>query len=101
MKSIVRLPDEERAVCQEVVQRLKGASEKVRRAQLQLLTADADGACWPDSKIVEAFDRRVQTLESLRRRLAAEGFERAPERRPRAPHQTEAPAPRDPVMKSG
>ncbi len=38
-KYIVRLSDEERGVCQGIVKRLKGTSEKVRRAQM-LLKAD-------------------------------------------------------------
>ena len=41
-KYIVRLSDEERGVCQDIVKRLKGTSEKVKRAQI-LLKADADG----------------------------------------------------------
>jgi hypothetical protein len=82
-KYIVRLSDAERVVCQEVVKRLKGSSEKVKRAQI-LLKADADGAGWPDAKIAEAFDCRVQTVESLRKRLVTEGFESVLERKPRA-----------------
>jgi hypothetical protein len=41
-KFIVRLSDEERDVCREIVEKLKGSSQKVRRAQI-LLKADADG----------------------------------------------------------
>ena len=82
-KYIVRLSDEERGVCQEVVKRLKGTSQKVKRAQI-LLKADADGPAWPDAKIAEAFDCRVQTVEDLRKRLVTEGFEAALERKVRA-----------------
>ena len=82
-KYIVRLSDEERGVCQEVVKRLKGSSEKVKRAQI-LLKADADGAGWPDAKIAEAFDCRVQTVETLRKRWVTEGFESVLERKLRA-----------------
>jgi hypothetical protein len=82
-KYIVRLSDEERGVCQEVVKRLKGSSEKVKRAQI-LLKADADGPGWSDTKIAEAFDCRVQTVETLRKRLVIEGFEAALERKRRA-----------------
>ena len=82
-KYIVRLSDEERGACQEVVKRLKGTSQKVKRAQI-LLKADADGPAWPDAKIAEAFDCRVQTVESLRKRLVTEGFEAAVERKVRA-----------------
>jgi hypothetical protein len=75
-KFIVRLSDEERAVCQEIVKKLEGSSQKVRRAQI-LLKADADGPSWTDSRIAEAFNCRVQTIENLRKRLVTEGFERA------------------------
>jgi hypothetical protein len=81
-KYIVRLSDEERGVCQEITKRLKGSSEKVRRAQI-LLKADADGPAWPDGKIAEAYGCRVQTVETLRKRLVVEGFEAAVERKPR------------------
>ena len=82
-KYIVRLSEEERGACQEIVKRLKGTSEKVKRAQI-LLKADADGPGWPDAKIAEAFDCRVQTVESLRKRLVTEGFDAAVERKKRA-----------------
>jgi hypothetical protein len=72
-KFIVRLSDEERGVCQEIIKKLKGSSQKVRRAQI-LLKADADGPGWPDSRIAEAFNCRVQTIENLRKRLVTEGF---------------------------
>jgi len=75
-KYIVRLSDEERQVCQEVVKKLKGSSQKVRRAHI-LLQADADGPNWPDVRIAEAFRCRVQTIENLRKRLVTEGFETA------------------------
>jgi hypothetical protein len=75
-KFIVRLSDEERAVCQEVIKTLKGSSQKVRRAQI-LLKADADGPAWSDTRIAEAFDCRVQTVENLRKRLVTEGFQLA------------------------
>lgn len=75
-KFIVRLSDEERGVCREVIKNLKGSSQKVRRAQI-LLKADADGPGWTDSRIAEAYNCRVQTLENLRKRLVTEGFELA------------------------
>jgi hypothetical protein len=81
-KFIVRLSDEERALCQEVVKKLKGSSQKVRRAQI-LLKADADGPAWTDSRIAEAYHCRVQTIENLRKRLVTEGFEAALERQKR------------------
>ena len=75
-KYIVRLSDEERSICQEVIKKLKGSSQKARRAQI-LLKADVDGPGWPDAKIAEAFDCRVQTIENLRKRLVTESFELA------------------------
>ena len=82
-KYIVRLSEEERGVCQEIIKQLKGSSQKVRRAQI-LLKADADGPGWPDVKIAEAFDCRVQTIETVRKRLVTEGFESALEGKKRA-----------------
>ncbi len=75
-KYVVRLSAEERAVCQEIIQNLKGSSQKFRRAQI-LLQADADGPDWADSKMAEAFHCRVQTVENVRKRLVTEGFELA------------------------
>ena len=72
-KYIVRLSEQERQACTEVIKKLKGASHKVRRAQI-LLKADADGPSWPDVQIAEAFACRVQTIENLRKRLVTEGF---------------------------
>lgn len=72
-KYIVRLSDQERSVLKEVIGKLKGTSQKVRRAQM-LLKADADGPAWADSKIAEAFSCRRQTVENLRRRFVESGF---------------------------
>ena len=82
-KYTVRLSDVERGVCQEIVKRLKGTSEKVKRAQI-LLKADAAGPGWSDVKIAEAYDCRVQTVETVRKRLVTEGFEVALERKKRS-----------------
>jgi transposase len=82
-KYVVRLTDEERGVCQAVVKKLKGSSEKVRRAQI-LLKADVEGPAWSDAKIAEAFDCRVQTIEKIRQRIVLEGFDQALERKKRA-----------------
>ena len=82
-KYTVRLSDEERGVCQEIVKRLQGTSEKVKRAQI-LLKADADGPEWSAVKIAEAYDCRVQTVETVRKRLVTEGFAVALARKKRA-----------------
>lgn len=70
---IVRLTDEERTICQEVIKNLKGSSQKFRRAQI-LLKADADGPKWADARIADSFNCRVQTIENLRKRLVMDGF---------------------------
>ena len=75
-KYIVRLSDDERDVCQEIIKKLKGSSQKFRRAQM-LLKADADGPGWPDVRIADAFNCRAPTIENLRKRLATESFELA------------------------
>jgi hypothetical protein len=73
-KYIVRLSEEERNTLREIVKKLKGSSQKVRRAQI-LLKADADGPAWSDSRIAEAFDCRRQTVEMIRQRLVETGFQ--------------------------
>jgi hypothetical protein len=80
---IVRLTDEERAVLTGVLRKLKGSSQKVRRAQI-LLKADADGPGWTDARIADAFSCRTRTAENLRERFVAGGFETALEHKARA-----------------
>lgn len=70
---IVRLADEERQVLRDVVRKLKGTSQKVRRAQV-LLKADVDGPNWTDKRIAEAFSCRTKTVENIRQRLVTDGF---------------------------
>jgi hypothetical protein len=82
-KYVVRLSDEERHVCQDIIKNLKGSSQRFRRAQI-LLKADADGPGWSDVKIAEAFHCRVQTIENLRKRRVTEGFEQALDGKTRA-----------------
>ena len=73
-KYIVRLTEEERNVLKAVLKKLKGSSEKVRRAQV-LLAADADGPNWTDKKISQAYSCRTKTVENIRQRLLSEGFD--------------------------
>ncbi len=73
-KYIVRLTGEERQEVEQVVKKLKGTSQKVRRAQI-LLKADVDGPNWTDRQIAEAFGCRVQTVENIRQRLVERGFD--------------------------
>jgi homeodomain-containing protein len=71
---VVRLTDQERDELQNVVKKLKGTGQKVRRAQI-LLKADADGPNWTDERIAEAFSCRTRTIEMIRQRLVERGFE--------------------------
>jgi len=73
-KYIVRLSKRERELLEETVKRLKGGGQKVRRAQI-LLKADANGPAWSDSRIVEAFGCRRQTVEGIRQRFVESGFQ--------------------------
>ena len=73
-KYIVRLTDQERSELLAVVKKLKGTSQKVRRAQI-LLKADADGPNWTDRRIAEAFGCRTKTVENVRQRLVERGFQ--------------------------
>ena len=86
-KYIVRLTDAEWQTLGEVVAKLKGSSQKVRRAQV-LLKADADGPCWTDAEIADAFGCRTKTVENIRERFVTEGFEVTLEGKPRAEPRT-------------
>ena len=71
---VVRLTDQERKELQNIVKKLKGTGQKVRRAQI-LLKADADGPNWTDERIADAFSCRTRTVEKIRQRLVERGFE--------------------------
>ena len=71
---IVRLTNEERTTCLAIIKKLKGSSQKVRRANI-LLNADADGPNWTDQDIADAFLCSRQCVENLRKRLVTEGFD--------------------------
>ena len=70
---VVRLSDAERSELSDVVKKLKGTSQKVKRSQV-LLKSDADGPAWTDEKIAEAFSCRTRTIEKIRQRLVERGF---------------------------
>ena len=79
-KYIIRLTDSEREICCEVIGKLKGTGEKVRRAQM-LLKADADGPAWTDARIADAFSCRTKTVENVRQRFVQLGFEQTLDRK--------------------
>jgi hypothetical protein len=73
-KYIVDLTVDERSSLEEVVKKLKGTSQKVKRANI-LLKADASGPGWTDARIAEALDCRTKTVENVRQRFVEQGFE--------------------------
>jgi hypothetical protein len=87
-KYIVRLSKRERDVLHEVVKKLNGSSQKVRRAQI-LLKADENGLAWTDARIAEAFGCRRQTVETIRQRLVESGFQETLDGKKRAEPPTE------------
>ena len=70
---IVRLTEQERDELAAVVKKLKGTSQKVRRAQI-LSKADVEGPNWTDHRIADAFGCRTKTVENIRQRLVERGF---------------------------
>ena len=87
-KYVVRLTEVERETLQQIVGKFRGASQRVRRAQI-LLKSDANGSDWTDAKISEAFGCRIQTVENIRERLVTQGFELTlnGQRRPKPPRE--------------
>ena len=73
-KYVVRLSDQERIELQVVIKKLKGTSQKLRRAQI-LLKSDADGPNWSDERIADAFSCRTRTVEKIRQRLVERGLD--------------------------
>jgi transposase len=80
-KYIVRLSKVERSELTEMVKIGKAAAHKRIHAQV-LLKADEGkyGPSWKDSKIAEAFDVSIRTVERLRERLCGNGLPKALER---------------------
>jgi hypothetical protein len=85
---IIRLTEAERETLEQVAKRLKGTSQKVRRAQM-LLKADADGPGWTDARIAEAFSCRRETVQRLRQRFVESGFQETLDGKKRAKPPTE------------
>jgi transposase len=79
---VVRLTDEERKQLKQLLAKKRLAAQKRKRAQM-LLKADAsrDGPGWPDTRVAEAFDVTVVTVENVRKRCVLEGLEAAIERK--------------------
>jgi biotin operon repressor len=71
---IVTLTDAERQTLLCIVNKLKGTSQKVRRANI-LLKADTHGPHWTDQQIADAFFCSRQSVENVRKKLVTEGFD--------------------------
>jgi hypothetical protein len=82
-KYVVRLSEAERSTLREVINKLKGTSEKVRRAHV-LLKADADGPAWTDGHIADAFGCSVRAVENIRERFVTLGFDLTLDRKKRS-----------------
>ena len=85
---IIRLTEAERETLEQVVKKLQGTGQKVRRAQM-LLKADADGPGWTDARIAEAFSCRRETVQRLRERFVESGFQETLDGKKRAKPPTE------------
>jgi biotin operon repressor len=73
-KYVVRLTDSERASLSHLIKKQRAAAQRVLRAQV-LLKTDSDGPMWTHAKIAEAFGCSRQTIEKIRERFVAEGFD--------------------------
>jgi transposase len=80
---VVRLSDQERKQLTDLLGKKVLAAKKRVRAQV-LLKADASaaGPAWIDSRMAEAFDVSVVTVEKIRKSYVLEGLEAAIERKP-------------------
>lgn len=82
-KFVVRLSVNERLFLNGLVAEARTAKERTLRARL-FLKADADGPCWTDSQIAEAFENSTLKVARLRKRCVLEGLEAALCQRPQA-----------------
>ena len=75
-KYVVRLSEEERGRLDEFIRKGKRAGHLLTKARI-LLKADVSeaGDGWSDSRIAEALDTSIATVERARRLLVEEGFE--------------------------
>lgn len=81
-KYIVRLTDEERHQLGDLVGKGQAPAYKIRHAHI-LLKADAEGPCWTDERIADAFCCHRGTVEGIRKRFVEQGVQGALERKKR------------------
>lgn len=81
-KYIVTLTGEERELLERMVHSGRDSARKITRARI-LLKADQaeEGPAWSDTRISQALDVGVTTIERVRKRLVEEGLEAALNRR--------------------
>ncbi len=84
-KYVVRLTPEERQTLQAMVDKGRGAADKLLRARM-FLKADVsdDGPGWTDEAIADAFEVGPSTVHRLRQRLVEEGLDAALLRKPQS-----------------
>ena len=84
-KYVVRLTPEERQTLQAMVDKGKGAADKLLRGRI-FLKADVsdDGPGWTDLEIADAFEVGASTVHRLRQRLVEEGLDAALLRKPQS-----------------
>jgi transposase len=75
-KYLVRLTAEERQLLLGMVNTGKRAASVLLRVRV-LLKADADGPCWADPEIAEAFDVSLSTIHRLRQAFVERGLDAA------------------------
>ncbi len=82
----VELTEAERIQLREVVDSSSRVARKKRMRAQVLLKIDqgSHGPAWTDQAAAQAFDVDVSTVETIRKQLVVEGFERAIERKKRA-----------------
>ena len=73
-KYIVRQTGAERQKLETIVKKLKGTSQKVKRA-IVLLKADANGPKWTNEQIHESTGVALKTISNIRKQLVTEGFD--------------------------
>ncbi len=75
-KYVVRLSAQERTQLDELIRKGKRSAQLLTKARI-LLKADVSelGDGWSDSRIAEALDTSIATIERTRRQLVEEGFE--------------------------
>jgi transposase len=81
----VTLTAEERTSLQELIAAGKASAQKLAHARI-LLKADAapDGPAWPDTRIAEAVEVNVTTVERVRERFVEHGLDAALDRKKQA-----------------